>query len=132
MITTGENIYQLKGWETFKKSSKWKVYRSVVEQYSEKYRKLEFYKENFSTFKLLPFLNSLYKYVKKLKTMDFGGKNLYRNIEALDYLISLENLRQLTEKENWESLLTKSPINTIVECRCQVDAENSSEVLMKL
>ena len=40
MVLTGENLFKLKGWDEFRKSSKWKIYKGVVDQYSDKYRKL--------------------------------------------------------------------------------------------
>ena len=82
-------MYKLGGWEEFKKSSKWKVYKGVVEQYSEKYRKLEVDKENIPGSNFKSYIHDLLSRIKHLKSVEIGNKLMFRNIEALDYMISL-------------------------------------------
>ena len=68
MVKTGQNVYNLKGWEEFRKSSKWKVYKGVVDQYSEKYRKLNIDKENIPSEKLKPYILELLSRIQNIKS----------------------------------------------------------------
>lgn len=67
MVRTGDNIFALSDWEEFKKSSKWKVYKSVVDQYSEKYRKMDVDKENLPNVELKSLILDLLSQIKYLK-----------------------------------------------------------------
>lgn len=64
--------------------------------------------------------------------MEPSEQSLYTQIEMVDYLVSIYNLAYLISTQGWLTFVEKSPINRIVDCRCIVNRENFSQIILKL
>jgi hypothetical protein len=58
--------------------------------------------------------------------------HIFQVLQIVDYLITIYNIEEVIHNYGWLVFVEKSPINTIVECKCVVDAHNFKDVWEKL